>query len=407
MGDTAWALYTDNAAEKHDHTAAMRYIDARASQGFNVLHSMLQAESGWGNNGGLPWNDIPTEKMNPAYWQEVDNRLAQANRKGIVCGLSLAWGDKRKVEPFAWRRFPNVEARKRYARYVAARFGAFDVYFIVSGEWHGEIRTRGSTEEEVRKEFIEIGNSLHEADPQGRMVAIHPMTRGGSVREFNAASWMAFGDYQQNYSDLHARIRQSTVAGKPVVNAEYGYHLRDQTGDGVPDKDNSTSLEAIRHATWDIVMAGGYVVTGFGTTYFGGNRDPGPFDLDAAKNKPWEAQIGYIKKAFTGLDWWKLASHDELLKCSKARGNDRHELNHIAPPVTTYWCLAEPGKQYILYARGLAQSLELSLGPAATSLKAQQFNPRTGESKILDFAPHDGRFEYQPPDEQDWVVVLN
>jgi hypothetical protein len=32
-------------------------------------------------------------------------------------------------------------------------------------------------------------------------------------------------------------------------------------GGGVPDKDNSTSLDAIRHATWDLVMAGGYVVT--------------------------------------------------------------------------------------------------------------------------------------------------
>jgi hypothetical protein len=46
LGDTAWALYTDSAAERHDREAAFRYIDARASQGFNVLHSMLLSEAG-------------------------------------------------------------------------------------------------------------------------------------------------------------------------------------------------------------------------------------------------------------------------------------------------------------------------------------------------------------------------
>ena len=130
------------------------------------------------------------------------------------------------------------------------------------------------------------------------MIAIHPMTAQGSVREFNAAKWMAFGDYQQNYRDLHGRVLESRAANKPVVNSEYGYFLRDQSGDGVPDKDNSTSADAMRHATWDIVMAGGYVVTGFGTTYFGGNRDPGPFDLDARKNDVWEAQLGHLRRVF-------------------------------------------------------------------------------------------------------------
>ncbi len=48
--------------------------------------------------------------------------------------------------------FPDVEARKRYARYIAARYSAYDVYFIVSGEWHGEVRTRAAaTEEAVRQ----------------------------------------------------------------------------------------------------------------------------------------------------------------------------------------------------------------------------------------------------------------
>lgn len=403
MGDTAWALYYDNANEKYDLTAALAYIDARAAQGFNVLHSSLLSELGWGNSGGLPFGDIAAEKINPAYFQEVDVRLAHANRQGVVCGLALAWGDKRKVEPFAWRRFPNVEARKRYARYIAARYSAFDTYFLVSGEWHGEVRTRGSDEPTVKKEFIEIGNALHAADPHQRMIGIHPMTRHGSVREYvGEAQWMAFGDYQQNYRDLHGRVLESRKSHGPVVNSEYGYHLRDSSGDGVPDKDNSTSLEVIRSATWDICMAGGYVVTGFGTTYLGGGRDPGPFDLHASRNKPWEEQIGHIKSIFGQTPWWKLQPHDELLACETPRGTDTRELDRIAPPTETYWCLAEPGNQYLVYFRGLKSPLMVTIDAPAGPLTATQINPRTGERRVLGAAS--GRFEVRPPDDKDWII---
>ncbi len=405
LGDTAWALYYDNPEEKYDRAQALAYIDARAAQGFNVLHSSLLSELGWGNSGGAPFDDLAAEKINPAYWQEVDLRLAHANLRGLVCGLALAWGDKRQIEPFAWRRFPSLAARQRYARYIAARYSAFDTYFLVSGEWHAEIRTRGSDQATIKQEFIEIGDALHAADPHNRLIGIHPMTAHGSVREFvGAAKWMTFGDYQQNYRDLHARVLESRTTNQPVVNSEYGYHLRDSSGDGVPDKDNSTSLEAIRHATWDIVMAGGYVVTGFGTTYLGGGRDPGPFDLTAAKNKPWEEQIGRVKSIFARTEWWRLAPHDELLACSVPRGRDTKEFNKVAPPQTTYWCLAELGRQYLVYCRGLNAPLTIRLDAASANLPAYRINPRTGQRQELGNAS--GSFQLTPPDELDWVVHI-
>jgi hypothetical protein len=405
LGDTAWALFTTSAAEKHDRAAALAYIDARAAQGFNVLHSMLLSEAGWGNDGGMPFEDLAAERINPGYWQEVDRRVAHANRRGVVCGLALAWGDKGRGEPFAWRKFRDSEVRRRYARYVAARYSAYDTYFLVAGEWHAEIRSRASDEQSVRQEFVELGNVLHAADPHGRMIGIHPMTSHGSVREFVAAPWMAFGDYQQNYRDLHGRVLESRQANKPVVNAEYGYFLRDQSGDGVPDKDNSTSLAAMRHATWDIVMAGGYVVTGFGTTYFGGNRDPGPFDLEAAKNKPWVEQVTRGKTIFSELAWWRLAPHDELLACPTPRGTEGREFQRLVPPPVAYWCLADPGKTYLVYFRGLKQPLTVSLGGAANSLSAARIDPRTGERADLPGASGD-RYEIRPPDEADWLVLL-
>lgn len=409
LGDTAWALFTDKAEEAHDRAAAKKYLRTRAAQGFNIVHSMVLSEAGWGNSGGPPFDDLSAERIRPGYWQEMDRRVSYANERGIVVGLAIAWGDKRKREPFAWRRFPDLAARNRYARYVAARYGAHDVYFLVSGEWHAEVRTRPSIEAEVKREFIEIGNALAASDPHGRMIGIHPMTRHGSVREFNDAGWMSFGDYQQNYRDLHGRVLRSRRFEKPVVNSEYGYYLRDRNGDGTPDKDNSTSLEAIRHATWDIVMAGGYAITGFGTTYFGGHRDPGPFDVDAAKNDDWERQIGWMKRFFTGLDWWKLEPRDDRLTSSTPRGEDGTHLDRTTPPSTIYWMLAQPGKHYIAYARGLGDELTIDLGAnAGGGYRVRLFNPRTGAVRtVAEHEEIESAFTWTPPDADDWILHLS
>lgn len=449
MGDTAWSFVTDVPAEKHDDAAVARYLERRGRQGFNIIHTMMLSETGDGNAGGVPFSPLADEKLNPAYWQAIDRRVAFANSQGIVMGLAIAWGRKiansqPTVEPYAWGRFPSQQSRLRYARYIAARYSAYDVYFLVSGEWHGEIRTRApATGVELRDEFIAIGNALRAADPHRRMTGIHPMSQDGSVREFNGAPWMDFGDYQQNYRFLHERIFTSRQYAKPVVNSEYAYHLRDQDGDGQPDKENSLDEHDIRHASWDICMAGGYLVTGFGTTYFGGNRDPGPFDPAAEKNVVWETQIQHLKRFFTGLEYWKLIGADHQFTAETPRSGHRTQpvtradgrvRNVERPAVTVYWAMQIPGQTYILYTRGLQTPATLMIDGVGGPFTARLFDPRTGAWKELD-SPHfaeqvdqaqiaavggpssyapgghhslrlGNRYTFTPPDEQDWVVLL-
>jgi hypothetical protein len=410
LGDTGWGYFSDSKEDNHFRRQAEHYAKTRASQGFNVIHCMMMSEQGVGNTGGNPFDDIASERINPGYWREVDERLAFANAQGLTVGLAIAWGNKRNVEPFSWGRLPHVEARKRYARYIAARYGAYDVYFIVSGEWHGEIHTRpNAVEEQIFNEFVQIGDVVSSANAHRRMMAIHPMTAAGSVREFGKTGWMSFADYQQNYRDLHARILLSRRLHGPVVNSEYGYLLRDQDGDGKPDKSNSHSAEDMRFASGDIVTAGGYLVNGFGTTYFAGHRDPGPFDVDAAKNDEWEAQIGHIRKFFETLEWWRLIPADELLSSEAARTADRTaetRPSDLRPPQTTYWAMAIPGEAYIVYVRGTRAPIELDMAARARRYTVRQFNPRSGEFTPLGVTPVSNRYKYPPPDTQDWVALL-
>jgi hypothetical protein len=408
LGDTAWSLYVDSEDELHNRAAAEHQIEVRASQGFNVIHSMLLSELGWTNSGGAPFEDMMSEQLNPRYWQEVDRRLTYLNQQGLIGGLVLGWARKQRdaSEPFAWDRFPDPAACTRYARYIGARYSAYSVYFIVAGEWNASAQDRDY--DVVRQEYIDIGQALREADPHHRMMTIHPGTGGVYVvREFNPiAEWMDFADYQQNYNDLNAQIELSWGFGKPVVNAEYAYYLRDADLDGRVDKENSQSLDVIRHATWDIVMGGGYVVSGFGTTYLGGARNPGPFDVDAEQNDDWEAQVSLLPAFFNALPYWRLSPHNELVKADVQRGEDREIDGRPAPPALTYWCLSEPGSLYVIYVRGFDGPISLALDAPLQGYTVHQYNPRDGSSVDCEIGESVLTFTYHPPDTQDWLIVL-
>jgi hypothetical protein len=161
-------------------------------------------------------------------------------------------------------------------------------------------------------------------------------------------------------------------------------------------------------------MAGGYLVAGFGTTYFGGNRDPGPFDLHASQNDPWERQIQHLRTLFSSLEWWKLEPHDELIKApferdgdssKRAERNGRH-VSVIAPPKRTYWLLADPGKTYVAYVRGHEGPYEIRVGASGSEeWEVKLFDPRSGRSWGLEHVRDESVLGFRLPDRLDWVVV--
>ncbi len=378
MGDTLWNAFNINTAENLTRESVQRYIDVRADQGFNYIHSNLITIPR--NEGGQAFEDFEVEIINPAFWQEVDTRLEYINQNGITAMLMLAWAEDDRVGD--WAGFANDEARLRYARYIVGRYSAYNVAFNVAGEWN---------EYGSKQMYQKIAEEIVKHDPHNRLIAIHPGETSFTVEEFATEDWMAFGDYQQNYRRLHQRIIDARDHDKPVVNSEYAYYLRDSNSDGKVDKPNSRTLEEIRHATWDIAMAGGYFVTGWGNTYFGGTRDPGTFDVDTPQNDDWEAEVQHVAKLFNDLEWWKLKPDDELLQ---GRGE--------------YYLLTEPGQQYVAYIRNTTKPLSLDLGEAGNlTYQVRLYNPRSGGYRELSEVPQqENTMTLAPPDRQDWVFVI-
>ncbi len=79
------------------------------------------------------------------------------------------------------------------------------------------------------------------------------------------------------------------------------------------DKPNSHTRDSFRRASWMMPMGGGYFVTGFGTTYFGGRREKGPFLVDNPAHAEAIADLQRLHRFFTSLDWWLLSPHDEYV----------------------------------------------------------------------------------------------
>jgi hypothetical protein len=364
---------------------------------------MLISEADWPNDGGMPFNDLEAEAINPAYWQQVDARLRYLAQRNMVAGLVLAWTDKGKSKQ-SWQHFPSDAARLRYARYIVARYAAFPVFFVIAGEW---AMTRDNTS--ARKIYEKIGTEVARADGHRRLRAIHTNGRGRDhLKPFAGAPWNDFGDYMQTYDDLHGSILACRDTNKPVVNAEYAYYRR-EAEDGTVNKANSADADVTRAATWDIVMAGGYVVTGFGTTYFGGNRCRGPFDVDAPKNDDWEAQIGHVRAFFAARPWWKWEPRDERITASVTRGMDENVVGDRQgrPPRVAYWALAAPnGDAFVAYVRGVPPggcSLSLAGAPANATFAVRRFDPRTGEYTSLPGHEGNGPLALPAPDARDWV----
>ncbi|MGB3534832.1 MAG: DUF4038 domain-containing protein, partial [Microcoleaceae cyanobacterium] len=370
FGDTNWRLGRTVPEENLNRDTVLDYLDTRASQGFNYIHADFGEDP---NEGGNLWEGTKGRDLNPGYFQELDRRIEYMNDLGITTGYMLEWAQ-------GWRNdFSSQADRLQYAEYVTARYSAHNVVFIVSGEYNETLNASN---------YREIGQHIDATDPHDRMITIHA-TR--SSREFGDESWTDLGDYMQMYTGLHKQALISRDENKPVVNSEYAYYLRDSNGDGQVDKPNSETLEDIRHASYDIVMAGTHLVTGWGTTYFGGRRDPGPFNPNDPRNDDWEEDVQHIKTLFTDREWWELEPHDEL----------------IGGPGTEY-LLADIGEEYVAYVRGNSGTYSIDLDTNQThTYDIQRFDPREGTYTNVGTYTGNDTVTFSPPDSQDWVYILS
>jgi hypothetical protein len=199
--------------------------DARSAAKFNHLRGLVLGEGAW-SSGGTPSLE---------YFSRLDSRIRYLNQKGLIVDLVLAG------EGALTRLFPTPADRRRFVRYLVARYAAMDV------TWQGFDRFEDYPD--GRAVLKEIGATLKELDPYQ-----HPRSSGAAV-----TSSPLIDDGWQDYVTLRTADDaipsiEHQIFPAPFVNLDFG-------------REGEIDANTFRHRLWNATMDGQYV------TYAGKSLD--------------------------------------------------------------------------------------------------------------------------------------
>ncbi len=319
---------------------------------------------------------IDYTRFNVPYWQKWERMLRFARDRDVIISVILDISTHH-AQPQA-----GSEDERRYIRYAVARLSAFSNITYDLGDDLDSFRDE--------KWARETGLLIESWDPYKHLATSHPVHRQHQDR---ASDWFGFTSLQDWSRNQHAlmleerQIQMKTGRIIPQANEEYGYEDHYPQWAPPPPGD---SAEALRHAAWDIAMAGAYGTAGEsarrGTNIWpdtGGGWMNGRGDDTMVMLKGYEHMVDF----FTRFEWWKTEPHDELV-------------NNGA------YCLAEPGEIYAVY---LPQGGDVTIKVDPGNYEASWFSASTGETVSL--PPAEGPVWTSPkapvpPSRMDWALLL-
>lgn len=420
MGDTCYGLYDDTPV-----TPELRrlYLDTRRAQHFNfvrmsIQHSPYRAKAEpefW------PWGGTPQapdyDRFNPVFFGNLEAVLDQMRIRGMNVELILF---NLNLAPF---NNPEVWTRARqqtWLRHIVARVASFPNLFLwtVANEYERYPDGKYRLDRDQDTEWANfVAHQMRELDPYGHPVTVHPVisssTRGtstsdpfdppwriggffGKSADINVLSQQTSTAYRSTWDEprqcwlgdaagIEKGIEADRVFNKPVLNTENGYEYLA----GYPTNRRQVyDTDRVRRASWRIVCAGGYFAAGFISTL--AHSDVWD-EIDRPNRYPFVVrdsgagqQLGYLYQFFTRLPFWKMEPHPELA------GGDG-------------LCLVAPGEAYVIYLPH-GRKIHLEPGISKASVATRWFNPRTGQYQLAATSkPEEG---YEPPDAEDWTLLL-
>lgn len=348
MGDTCLRLAT--IPRKTFEAIA----DARAAQKFNHMRGYVV-----GDGADAAKAYAAPDQPNPAYFQELDQRVIHLNNKGIIADLVLAAGADalRKL-------FPTWQDRDRFVRYVAARYTAMNVTWLLAERF--EDYTNG------RELLKEVGALLRKYDAYRHPASAHAAQSSAPMLGDGWMNFVAHGSPDVALGSVEHQLYQT-----PFVNLGIG---SEDSGAG-GGKPHQVSPAEFRRRLWHATMNGQYPV--FSNTGTAGEESRG-VDANFAESPG--------AKAMTV--WWDLFS------------KTRHWELEPYFDVDNGRAIALEGVEYIVYVEK----------PALVEVLVEKheydvywINPATGEAvRPKDKQWKGERFVSEPPDNtHDWVLHLS
>jgi hypothetical protein len=405
LADTGW-----NAALRAADDEFAHYLQVRAAQGFTAIQwvttQWIAAPDG-DIEGGLAYTGGQQIAVNPAFFQRLDRRVAAMNAAGLLSAPVMLWAATWIGQPEVDRVNPGVSLPVDQAillcRYMLARWGAYNVLWIINGD--------GDYRGERAERWRQIGRAVFGERPHAP-VTLHPGGQQMPIDEFAGETWLDINGYQSGHGFGEGGVAwlltgpptstwQRTPL-RPMINLEPPYegHLNMGLRDG-----SRLSEHNVRQAMYSSLLLaptagvtyGGHGVWGWddGTTTPVAHPATGvPLPWREALRMPAAEQLEVMAAAFGSLSWWSLRPAQEIIAAQPTPA-----IKEMAVAARD-----EAGTQAALYTP-TAHALQLDLTSLSPGLPAVWVNPRDG-------ARHDaGTTEARaitltPPGEGDWLLMI-
>ncbi len=399
MADTAW-----NGVLKARPEDWKFYLQRRRQQGFSAVQFVLTQWRAYkqDSQGERAFEDSVRLRVNPAFFQRLDAKVSAVNEAGLLAVPVLLWAIAGEDNPGYTL---SEEAAIALARYMVARYGAYQVAWILAGD--GDYRGPKASR------WQRIGRAVF-AGRHDRLVTMHPQGLHWVADEFRGEEWFDFIGYQSGHGDSEQDLR-FLVAGppasewripppRPIINLEPNYegHLAYQS------RQPFTACHVRRALHWSLLVAptAGVSYGHHGIWPWMEERGVPPDHPHSGEAIPWSealeshgaSAVGVLVRFFSELPWWQLAPAQELL-ASQPGEQDLARWAMVA---------ATPRRQLVVAYTPKGEPLQLRASELALPAAASWYDPRSGawaEAGALEETDQ-AELTLSPPSEEDWVLCL-
>jgi len=403
MADTAWNGALLSTPDEWEH-----YLRERVGQGYSAVQwvaTQWRASPDGDRDGRKAFEGRERIRVDPEFFRRLDARLDAINRSGMVGAPVMLWEnsvDSAYPDSNPGHVLPQSQAIL-LGRYMAARWGANAVVWILMGDWRYQPENAERWRGIGRGIF---GTGIHAP------VATHVRSRVFLAEEFRDEDWLEIVGYQTGHSEEESCLRWihsgdiasewDKIAARVIMNLEPNYedHVSAYSGE------RFDSLATRRACYWSLLNAptagvtyGGHGVWGWddGTAPAVDHPKTGiPQRWQDAIHLPGGEQMAHVAALFTSIEWWRLRPAPGLV--SRQPG-ETDAARHVSASRT------DAGDLAVVYTPQ-ERVLELNPSVIGPGLRAIWFNPRIGTR--TDAAPHGGAGEgvWEAPGEGDWVLLF-
>jgi hypothetical protein len=402
VGDTAWELF-----HRLDRDEAELYLSNRAERGFNVIQSVVLAETD-GLRTPNPYDELPLIDLDPTrpnekYFEHVDFIVRLAAQKGLYIGMLPTWGDKVFHQWGAGPVVFNPENARVYGEFLGKRYRAdSNVLWILGGDRPGDglldlwtVMAEGITAGLGRKPFI----------------TLHPAGGRGSSEWFHACTWLDMNMWQSGHSLMDAPTWDLMTRDylrlpvKPTLDSEPNYedHPIDPWSRKWDAKFGRFSDYDVRKQGYRSVFAGacGYTY-GHHTIwqFYKPPREPinyPAYTWDEAIYRPGATQLIHLSNLMYSRPYLKRVPDQGVLLSNPGEGS-----GHVRATRDS------DGSYAMIYLPLANQTVTVDLGKLSDPLAAWWYDPRSGRAYwIGEYANQGGMNFTSPLGGPDWVLVLD